>query len=254
MPPIIHCVRHAQAYHNLGTPEHNHSLRDPALTDLGKQQCAALRAAFPHHARVSAVVASPLRRTLWTALLAFGPGVRVVALPEIQENSGLPCDVGGERGALEREFAGLSAAADLDFALVADGWNVKAGPWAAEAGAVAERCRRARVRLREMVGEGEEGEVVAVTHGGLLHSFTEDWSDFDRHDGMLCPPVSSNPLSRWPRWCLGGFLFLVLIWELNKARRGRTLSSGATLSPPMAANRPLLLRLKNPSSAAEVLD
>ncbi|GME24131.1 Phosphoglycerate mutase family protein [Neofusicoccum parvum] len=183
MPPIIHCVRHAQAYHNLGTPEHNHSLRDPALTDLGKQQCAALRAAFPHHARVSTVVASPLRRTLWTALLAFGPGVRVVALPEIQENSGLPCDVGGERGALEREFAGLPAAADLDFALVADGWNVKAGPWAAEAGAVAERCRRARVRLREMVGEGEGGEVVAVTHGGLLHSFTEDWSDFDRHDG-----------------------------------------------------------------------
>ncbi|PNY28675.1 Phosphoglycerate mutase family protein, partial [Tolypocladium capitatum] len=64
MAPTIHLVRHAQGVHNLSVE--NEALRDPDLTPLGEQQCAALRASFPHHARITRLAASPLRRTLRT--------------------------------------------------------------------------------------------------------------------------------------------------------------------------------------------
>lgn len=179
-PAKLHCVRHAQGYHNL-TPD-NHKLHDPALTALGKQQCAELHSAFPHHDRITHVVASPIKRTLWTALLAFGPvlaqkNLKVIALPEIQETSDLPCDTGSDLAELEREFAGQP----VDFSRVEDGWNSKKGKWAPTPAAVAERARQARVWLRELAGE--DGEVVVVTHGGLLHTFTQDYSGFDKYCG-----------------------------------------------------------------------
>ncbi|EKG11514.1 Histidine phosphatase superfamily clade-1 [Macrophomina phaseolina MS6] len=179
-PAKIHCVRHAQGFHNL-TPD-NHTMHDPALTDFGKQQCADLQRAFPHHSRITHVVASPIKRTLWTALLAFGPtlaakNLRVIALPEVQETSDLPCDTGSDRAELEREFAGQP----VDLSRVEDGWNSKKGRWAPTPEAVAERARVARVWLRELAGE--DGEVVVVTHGGLLHTFTQDWSGYDKYGG-----------------------------------------------------------------------
>ncbi|KAK0654296.1 hypothetical protein DIS24_g5352 [Lasiodiplodia hormozganensis] len=179
-PAHLHCVRHAQGYHNLTID--NHKLPDPALTDLGKQQCADLQRAFPYHDRITHVVASPIKRTLWTALLAFAPAIaaknlKVIALPEIQETSDLPCDTGSDRAELEREFAGQP----VDLSRVEDGWNSKKGRWAATPEAVAERARVARVFLRELAGE--EGEVVVVTHGGLLHTFTQDWSGFGKFCG-----------------------------------------------------------------------
>ncbi|KKY13442.1 putative phosphoglycerate mutase family protein [Diplodia seriata] len=182
-PAHLHCVRHAQGYHNL-TPD-NHKLHDPALTDLGKQQCADLQRAFPAHDKITHVVASPIKRTLWTALLAFAPAIerknlRVIALPEIQETSDLPCDTGSDRAELEREFAGRWLP-QLDLSRVEDGWNSKKGRWAATPDAVAERARRARAFLRELAGD--DGEVVVVTHGGLLHTFTQDWSGFDKYCG-----------------------------------------------------------------------
>ena len=70
MPIYLHLVRHAQGYHNLSAA--NHTLPDPDLTPLGKEQCAALRRAFPLHDKVTYLVASPMRRTLYTCLYAFG--------------------------------------------------------------------------------------------------------------------------------------------------------------------------------------
>ncbi|OJD30325.1 phosphoglycerate mutase family protein [Diplodia corticola] len=184
-PTHLHLVRHAQGYHNL-TPD-NHKLHDPALTPLGKQQCADLQRAFfspsQQQARITHVVASPIKRTLWTALLAFAPAIdaqqlRVIALPELQETSDLPCDTGSDRAELEREFEGQP----VDWSRVGDGWNSKTGVWAPTPAAVAERARRARKFLRELAGE-EGAEVVVVTHGGLLHTFTQDWTGFDKYCG-----------------------------------------------------------------------
>lgn len=101
-------------------------IQDPVLTDLGHEQCRKLRENFPRHADIDLVTASPLRRTLYTALESFGPvleskpDMKIIALPDIQETSDVPCDTGSEPSVLKEEFG---AKVDLD--LVQDGWNNK---------------------------------------------------------------------------------------------------------------------------------
>jgi phosphohistidine phosphatase SixA len=64
------------------------------LTAKGKSQCLALQATFKHHNDIDLVLASPLRRTVQTASLSFGPvlakkEVPFVLLPMLQEVSNM---------------------------------------------------------------------------------------------------------------------------------------------------------------------
>lgn len=178
----IHCVRHAQGYHNLN--EANHSIPDPDLTPLGETQCATLSKVFPSSfptgaPKITHLVASPLRRTLYTCLLSFpheAQRLTITALPELQETSGLPCDTGSEPGKLAAEFGNK-----VDFSLVHKGWNNKEGRWSPASSAIEARAKDARVWLKKLgeealaAGNGEDVNIVVVTHGGYLHYFTEDW-------------------------------------------------------------------------------
>lgn len=163
-------------------------MHDPSLTPFGQQQCLELQANFPYHSKITHLVASPLRRTLYTCLLAFPDevekGIQVVALPEIQETSDLPCDTGSDPVKLEAEFGN---AGKVDLELVKDGWNDKKGKWAPKAKAVEGRAREARLWLREMASKSEASEVhvAIVTHGGFLHYFTEDWTGCEKFVGKL---------------------------------------------------------------------
>lgn len=145
---------------------------DPSLTPKGEDECRQLCQRFPYHQSVDLLVASPLRRTIYTTLLSFRPeierGVRLIALPEIQETSSLPCDTGSDAESLKQEMDGKL----VDLSLVHDGWNSKSGRWAPTRAAVDERSRQARQWLKAR----PEKEIVVVTHGGLLHYFTEDWT------------------------------------------------------------------------------
>ncbi|CAN8099262.1 unnamed protein product [Discula destructiva] len=192
MTITIHLVRHAQGFHNLTTI--NQQIPDPYLTPTGADQCAALGAAFPHHAAITHLVASPMRRTLLTCHLAFqqspaaaagGGAGKVLALPLVQEISRLPCDTGSEPAVLAAEFGTWA-----DFGLVEHGWNDKTSadsPWAPRIEALEERARRTRVWLRDMgrrwvaggKGAGGDAHVVVVTHGGFLHFLTQDWEGMD---------------------------------------------------------------------------
>lgn len=158
----IHCVRHAQGFHNLN--EANHKLPDPSLTELGEQQCLALSEAFPYHSKITDLVASPLRRTLYTCLLSFPEEVKkglvITALPELQETSDLPCDTGSERNLLEGEFGSA-----VDLSLVGEGWNNKKGKWSPASKAIEARAREARVWLRELGQQGEADREVVVEIG-----------------------------------------------------------------------------------------
>lgn len=188
-----------QGVHNLSTA--NHVIPDPLLTDLGHEQCRKLRDDFPNHANVELVTASPLRRTIYTALESFGPAfeahpdMKLIALPDVQETSDVACDTGSEPHALREEFAGKNV--DLD--LVHEGWNRKVcwqggmagkcalltlfelqtGRYAPNNAALKERARAARRWLKAR----PEKEIVVVTHGGFLHYFTEDWEDSSQYQG-----------------------------------------------------------------------
>ncbi|KAK5131217.1 hypothetical protein LTR08_001186 [Meristemomyces frigidus] len=184
MAPTIHCVRHAQGFHNLSTA--NHALPDPLLTPLGEAQCRFLAQTFPSPAAIDAVVASPMKRTLYTALLSFPTAlatrnIKVVALPELQETSDMPCDTGSTPAELATEFADKP----VDLRLVPEGWNDKrAAKWAPNNKAVEARARDARLWLLAR----PEREIVLVAHGGFLHYLTEDWAGSDR----LCGTGWSN--------------------------------------------------------------
>lgn len=120
MAPTLHCVRHAQGYHNLSVA--NHSIHDPLLTNFGEEQCRMLQKRFPNMGSVDLIVASPLKRTINTALIAFEPvikekGLKVIALPELQETSDLPCDTGSSPELLAKEYEGKP----VDLSLVRPG-------------------------------------------------------------------------------------------------------------------------------------
>ncbi|KAI9835870.1 MAG: hypothetical protein M1819_001768 [Sarea resinae] len=154
-------------------------MHDPSLTPFGEEQCRQLRDRFPYHHNVDLLVCSPIRRTIYTTLLGFEPelkrGIKVIALPEAQETSDLPCDTGSDRSVLAAEMKDKP----VDLSLVQEGWNSKQGKWAPDSETVRARAKAARNWLKAR----PEKEIVLVTHGGFLHFFTEDWTDSNKYEG-----------------------------------------------------------------------
>ncbi|KAK2605930.1 hypothetical protein QQS21_003656 [Conoideocrella luteorostrata] len=195
MPPIFHCVRHAQGFHNVGGGVY--SLRDPMLTPLGEEQARTLlNSSFKDQSNISLVTASPLRRTLHTAYLTFGPALassskcspQILALPDAQELSDDPCDTGSDPHPLRSMAAENNWPVDLS--LVKDGWNVKTleSRYSPQSSAIEARARDTRIllrqKIREMIKAGDvDAQVVLVTHGGFLHYFTDDWEDSYQYPG-----------------------------------------------------------------------
>lgn len=195
MPPIIHCVRHGQGFHNVGGGDY--TLRDPHLTPLGEQQCESLRkASFPDQSKISLIVASPLCRTLHTASLTFKPALssnskcqpHIIALPDAQEISDDSCDTGSDPSVLQ--YIVVENNWPVDLSLVKDGWNSKAlgSRYGPDNKSIKARAQDARIflrqRIRELVEAGNtNAEVVLVTHGGFLHYFTNDWEESSRNPG-----------------------------------------------------------------------
>lgn len=137
-----------------------------------------------------------------------GGGGVVVALPEVQEVSNLPCDCGSSPEKLHEEFdeGGL-----VDLGLVKEGWQDKASPdspWKPEMEKLKRRAEKARRWLFELASQGqgsgspsksaksqadcgeeepeepeEEKHIVVVTHGGLLHFLTQDFDGMDLNKG-----------------------------------------------------------------------
>ncbi|KFY91801.1 hypothetical protein V500_04467 [Pseudogymnoascus sp. VKM F-4518 (FW-2643)] len=169
---------------------------DPLLTKHGESQCATLAASFPHTARITHLVASPLRRTILTALLSFPSlveppkSLKILALPELQETSDAPCDTGSAPEVLEHDFGLGQYAGKVDLSRVEEGWNRKSplSPWSPAPEKVEARAAVSRRFLRELGQEyeertGEEAHIAVVTHGGFLHFATEDWTGFKKVKG-----------------------------------------------------------------------
>lgn len=189
MAPVIHCVRHGQGFHNVGAG--CYTLRDPRLTPLGEEQSMTLsRTVFLDQSRISLVLASPLCRTLQSAYIVFQPALtardkcypKIIAVPEAQETSDDPCDIGTDAAVLRSVVAQYKWPVDLS--LVKDSWNVKAlgTRYSPESNAIEARARDTRIfirqKIRELVAKGDpDPQIALVTHGGFLHYFTDDWED-----------------------------------------------------------------------------
>lgn len=188
MTPTIHCVRHGQGLHNQAG---DYTLPDPYLTQLGEEQCDSVRlTSFPDQSNISLVTASPLTRTLHSAFLIFGPSLtsngkcppQILALPDVQETSDDPCDIGSDPSVLQATV--IKNNWPVDLSLIKDGWNDKGlkARYSPHSNAITARARDARILLRQKVRELVKGgdmdvQVVLVTHGGFLHFFTDDWED-----------------------------------------------------------------------------
>jgi len=159
MAPRVHLVRHAQGYHNI-SPE-GHSLLDPQLTDDGKEQCRRLQQDFPFFGSISLILASPIKRAIYTALIGFDEqirrrGLKVVAMPDLQPTSDRLCDTGVSRHEVAREFEGMP----VDLSWVTPGWECKRGRWRTEEEATVKRARE----VVEWIAGREEEEIVIVSH------------------------------------------------------------------------------------------
>ncbi|KAK0704636.1 phosphoglycerate mutase family protein [Lasiosphaeris hirsuta] len=175
MPSTIYLIRHAESAHNVTK---DFTLRDPGLTPLGHTQAAALATTFPALDTVAVILASPLTRTIETALAAFGglladpEDVRVILDPNLQERSDLPCDTGSAPADLSARFPAL------DFGDLGDEWYRKEGVYTADDAAVAARAAAVRGILCELAGALGDAEgrrdVAVVTHGVFMKFLAGD--------------------------------------------------------------------------------
>ncbi|KAH6842367.1 histidine phosphatase superfamily [Chaetomium sp. MPI-CAGE-AT-0009] len=168
MPPTVILVRHAQALHNV---DKDYTIHDPVLSDLGRKQCAELKAhimpRIPKDFDVGLIIVSPAIRTIETALLAFGDlidkGVPIVAHAGWQENSLQPCDTGSPLPTLATLFP------QVDFTTVDPLYPDKTSAAAAPLYGYTRQAitSRGETVLRELRARPEKA-VVVVSHSGFL--------------------------------------------------------------------------------------
>lgn len=125
-------VRHGEALHNATG---DLSIRDPRLTPLGRSQAGSVKStstAILEGRELALVVASPMRRALETALLAFGDEakgdqakrLKFVAHPDAQEAGAHPSDTGSDAAELKAEFGDA-----VDLELCTAQWFTKTAPF-----------------------------------------------------------------------------------------------------------------------------
>ncbi|KAJ1619615.1 histidine phosphatase superfamily [Pavlovales sp. CCMP2436] len=178
-PPLepyktVYLVRHGMAAHNVTG---NLQLRDPRLTRDGREQAGSVRASAPVllGRAVELVVASPLRRTLETAILAFGdqlPRPSFIAHPDAQETGVHPSDTGSEVDSDTGSEALMPEFADFDLGLCGARWYDKPAPYDVlarvrhEAGCDALRQRLER--LSAWLLSRPERSIALVSHHGVF--------------------------------------------------------------------------------------
>jgi broad specificity phosphatase PhoE len=136
----VHLIRHAQGLHNVSSE--GHALLDPQLTDDGKEHCRKLQQDFPPFGSIALILAPPIKRARYTALVGFEEQIhrrrlKVVAMPDLQPCSDRLCDTGVSRHEVAREFDGMQ----VDLSWVTPGWECKRGRWGTSEEATVKRAR-----------------------------------------------------------------------------------------------------------------
>lgn len=170
---------------------------DPPLTAFGKADCnerSITAMSAERMLSLTHIVASPMRRTLQTALLYFAPvlaarpDLKIIALPILKERGKSAASTGSDVDVLKKDFAGLP----IDFSFVHKGWEFENMEYlACQCDARAEKAREQLFWVGEdkekWVGKGKY--IAVVGHGGLFQHIVRNGSYFCFH--------SFFPLSRY---------------------------------------------------------
>jgi broad specificity phosphatase PhoE len=175
-PRAVHFIRHAEGYHN---QQHNEQIPDPDLTPKGKDQCAELSKKFPYFDRIDLVCASPIRRTIQTALLSMKPWLQprkeiILALPLAQEATSEPANTPSDIERLKKEYGDV-----VNFERCIETYsdfNTKQGLWAPDGGSLKARA----LELRRFLCSRPEQDIVVVSHGEFLHYVSGDLDENDK--------------------------------------------------------------------------
>ncbi|KAF2683271.1 phosphoglycerate mutase-like protein [Lentithecium fluviatile CBS 122367] len=198
MPPTLLLIRHAQALHNVAD---DWSLHDPALSELGEQQCKELQESLKNSKighEVELIVVSAMRRTLQTASIGLEwlikeKGIKVLPDAGWQENADKPCDTGSPIATMAQEFP------DFDFSVVDPLYpdkttNLASNPYAFTGKAI---LARGQTCLKALYSRPEK-VIAVVSHSGFLRVavanrrfFNADWRVFD-YDGEKMRESKAN--------------------------------------------------------------
>lgn len=195
MPPTqIHFIRHGQGQHNLEPLDETRQIHDAPLTDLGIQRCQSFNEKFPQIIHTDLVCASPMWRTIQTALYCFHDSIlktetkKILLLPDAQETTAVPCDIGSPKSVLTEKFGDL-----VDAHMVTDDWTSKQGRYGTGAPELRERAKA----LRQWLKARPEGEIVVVSHGAILDYVVEENLDengiFIGNSQTPCRDKTSSP-------------------------------------------------------------
>lgn len=159
-------MRHGQSEFNViyGRTRVDPGLRDPGLTDLGREQVAASARALAENRvgrTVRRILASPYRRALQTAgIVAETLGLPVEIDPTVGERAAFTCDIGTPRSELCRHWP------DIRFDHVAEEW------WPTPVESVAALELRG-LRFRGGAGRRADWtETLVVSHWGFIRALT----------------------------------------------------------------------------------
>ena len=112
--PVLHLIRHAEGYHNIGNDYRNPKNLDAVLTEKGIEQCKELSKKIQkEEIHVDTIISSPMRRALQTAHHSFEhilncevqrETVSFLACEHWRETVNYICDVRLEKSQLETSF------------------------------------------------------------------------------------------------------------------------------------------------------
>lgn len=180
MAPVITLIRHAQGWHDY---YQDWQTIDPELTDLGVRQCIAVRQNFPHQNKITHILASPLYRTIQTAVNCFKPaidrGVQVTAMPEVTANEPDGCNQGHTPEEIiewARSTLGGDFLDERSFRLMASDWFDKSsGLYEYKESKLKLRAFIARQIIRRMaINAGDKAHIVVVSHWEFLPYLAEE--------------------------------------------------------------------------------
>lgn len=139
-------------------------------------------------------------RTIQTASYCFHDVIaktkskKILLLPDAQETTAVPCDVGSPMSVVTQEFGDL-----VDSHMVTDEWTSKKGRYGTDAASLRARAKA----LRQWLRARPEGEIVVVSHGAILdYVVKENLDENGVFKGMLQVVAMFSFASDWS---LAGF-------------------------------------------------